>query len=106
MRMTFMLATVLALASCGEARKPAGDTRPAPETGAAADVAKLDETARNGVLERAIRASGAPCPLVTASQRAEVRTGVRGWKAQCNDGTAHLIEVLSDGTAKVTSRRD
>ena len=76
----------------------------APETGAAAQVARLDEGQRNGVLERAIRASGAACPAVTRSERADVRHGVQGWKAACDNGTAHLIEVLADGTAKVTSR--
>lgn len=106
MRTSILFLAALALASCSDSDAPVADNRPLPETGAAAEVAKLDEAARNGVLERAIRASGAACPTVTGSERAEVRHGVKGWKAQCNDGTAHLIEVLSDGTAKVTSRRD
>ncbi|MET0362556.1 MAG: hypothetical protein ABW048_12495 [Sphingobium sp.] len=106
MRTIILTMAALTLLSCGEAEEPVAKGGPAPETGAAAAVAKLDEAARNGVLERAIRASGAACPVVKESARIEVRQGVRGWKAQCDNGTAHLIEVLSDGTAKVTSRRD
>lgn len=106
MRNRWMLAALLGLAACGETNGDvtAVDSQ-APETGAALAVAKLDEATRNGVFEKAIRASGMACPAVTASTRAEVRHGVKGWKAQCNNDTAHLIEILPDGTAKVTSRR-
>ncbi|PZU58605.1 MAG: hypothetical protein DI547_09730 [Sphingobium sp.] len=107
MRTWIMLATAFGLASCGG---DGGETTSAPvnqaepESGAAAQVAKLDETARNGVLEKAIRASGAACPTVTSSERTEIRTGVKGWRAHCDDGTQHLIEIRADGTANVTSR--
>ena len=106
MRTWMVLAGMLALTACGESSDPvtAVDRRETPEAGAAAAVARLDEAQRNGVLERAVRASGAACPTVTRSQRTEVRPGVRGWKAECNDGTAHLIEIQADGTANVTSR--
>ena len=106
MRTWMVLAGVFTLIACGDSsdRITAVDRRKTPETGAAAAVAKLDEAQRNGVLERAVRASGAACPTVTRSERTEVRPGVRGWKAECNDGTAHLIEIQADGTANVTSR--
>lgn len=100
-------AALLALTACGSGSDPANDTArtvAAPDTGAAAQVAKLDEPTRNGVLEKAIKASGAACPSVTGSERADVRPGVRGWKAQCDNDTAHLIEIQADGTAQVTSR--
>lgn len=106
MRTLIVLAAAFSLMSCGgngEKSVPV-DNQAQPETGAAAKVAALDETQRNGVLERAIRASGAACPAVKASERAEVRHGVMGWKAHCDNGTAHLIEIASDGTAQVTSR--
>ena len=101
-----VLASVFALMACGKSGEDvtATDRQAAPETGAAAQVARLDEAQRNGVLERAIRASGAVCATVSRSERTEVRHGVKGWKAQCDNGTAHLIEIQSDGTAKVTSR--
>lgn len=105
MRTFLMLAPMLVLVSCGGNES---DTSAAhidqPDTGAAAQVAKLDPDLRNGVLEKAIKASGVACPSVTGSERAEIRPGVKGWKAQCNNDSAHLIEILPDGTAKVTSR--
>jgi hypothetical protein len=108
MRMMIMMAAGLGLAACGANDTPTAATnnQVAPETGAAAQVAQLDDAQRNGVLERAIRASGAACPVVSESVRMEVRKGVMGWKAQCDNGTAHLIEIASDGTGRVTSRRD
>ncbi|WP_028055764.1 hypothetical protein [Sphingobium bisphenolivorans] len=106
MRNWLILAAALALPACGsEGEQPtASQQGPAVESGAAAQVAKLDEGQRNGVLERAIKAAGLACPSVAQSERAEVRKGVRGWRATCDNGTAHLIEIAADGTAKVTSR--
>lgn len=95
------------LAACGDGgadRAVADNVAALPETGAAAQVAKLDPDVRGGVFAKAIRDSGAVCPDVTQSDRTEIRKGVRGWKAQCNDGSAHLIQILPDGTAEVTSR--
>jgi hypothetical protein len=109
MRRYALMAAVAALAACssggGEAPVPA-DNSAAPETGAAAQVAKLDAEQRNIVFEKAIRAAGATCTNVTRSERAEVAKGVKGWKAECANGNAHLIQILSNGTAKVTSRTD
>lgn len=106
MRTWVMTATAFALASCGGSNDTTApdQAEAAPETGAAAQVARLDETQLNGVLERAIRAAGSACPQVVRSERAEVRKGIRGWKATCDNGSAHLIEITSDGTANVTSR--
>lgn len=104
MRSLMMVAAILALTACGGEAPEDSPRQPAAETGAAAEVAKLDETQRNGVLERAIRASGAACTAVTASERIEVRPGVMGWRARCNDNSAHLVAIRADGTADVTSR--
>lgn len=103
-----MLAASLGLVSCGGGGTDdtgiAARNIAAPDTGAAAQVAKLDDETRNGVLEKAIKASGAACPSVTRSERADIRPGVRGWRAQCDNDSAHLIEIAADGTGKVTSR--
>lgn len=106
MRAFLLLTAALALSACGEGAQDeqAAPSRPAPETGAAAQVAKLDETLRNGVFEKAIHAAGMTCNTVTQSERTEIAKGVAGWKAECADGNAHLIQILPDGTAKVTSR--
>ncbi len=108
MRTWILLTVAFGLTSCGQngEKIAAVDNRATPETGAAAQVARLDEPLRNGVFEKAIRASGVACPEVTKSERHEIRKDVKGWRAQCNDGKAHLIEISSDGTAKVTSRTD
>ena len=94
------------MSGCGEPAQPVAGGANVAETGAAAEVAKLDPDLRNGVFEKAIKASGAACPAVTGSERAELRPGVRGWRVHCDNDSAHLIEILPDGTAKVTSRRD
>lgn len=107
MRGISSLFLLLGLAACGDADAPVvKDPAVAPETGAAAQVLRLPEDQRAIVLQKAIRASGAPCPVVTGAEHIEVRKGAMGWRASCNDGTAHLIEIGADGTAQVTSRRD
>ncbi len=102
-----MVPLLAALAGCGEAatdQAAASGDQTMAESGAAAQVAKLTPEQRNGVFEKAIRDSGVACPTVTASERADIRPGVKGWKAQCDNDSAHLIEITPDGTAKVTSR--
>lgn len=103
-RMAMTMAAALALSACNSSDPTPAPKAQAPETGAAAEVAKLDPDARNGVLERAIKASGAICPSVKSSERTEVRPAATGWRAHCDNDSAHLIEILPDGTAKVTSR--
>lgn len=104
MRALILMGLLCGLAGCGESEAPPVANGATPESGAAAQVAKLDEATRNIVFEKAIRASGVACPSVSASQRAVIANGVKGWKAQCNNDSAHLIQILPDGTAKVTSR--
>ncbi|WP_420146086.1 hypothetical protein [Sphingobium sp.] len=106
LRRWVILGLLAGLAACGDgaSEQAAPVDVEAPETGAAAQVAKLTPDLRNGVFAKAIRDSGAACPEVTGADRAEIRHGVRGWKAQCNNESAHLIQILPDGTAKVTSR--
>ena len=102
-----MVPLIATLAGCGEpARDQAvtGGNQAIAESGAAAQVAQLTPEQRNGVFEKAIRDSGVACPAVTGSERTEIRPGVKGWKAQCDNDSAHLIEITPDGTAKVTSR--
>lgn len=107
MRGLIMVSAVLMLAACdggGDQASAPVVNAAAPETGAAAQVARLDEATRNGVFEKAIRASGAACPAVKASERATLAHGTKGWKAMCDNDSAHLLQILPDGTANVTSR--
>ena len=75
-----------------------------PEALNALNTALLNELA--DTLEAWDRGNEVRCMIVTGSERAEIRPGVKGWKAQCDNGSAHLIEITPDGTAKVTSRTD
>jgi len=106
MRIFMASLTLLALAACGEApEKPAARPVVTEESGAAKEVAALSEPLRNGVFAKAIRESGETgCLSVTKSERAKMMNGAPGWKAECDNGSAHLIEIAADGTAKVTSR--
>ncbi len=71
---------------------------------ATAAVEALPEVQRNAVFLRAISDAGLPCQGVTKSERLADTAGKPTWRAECNDGTAHLIDVSPDGTAVVTSR--
>lgn len=108
MRILMVLAATLALISCsGDEEKTATtNNQAAPVTNAIAQVADLSDLQRNGVFLRAIRDSGIACQEVSGSERIELANGVMGWRAKCENGNAHLIEILNDGTAKVTSRVD
>jgi hypothetical protein len=77
--LSVMGALSCALSACGDGGgdRVIADNVQAPETGATAAVSKLDEGLRNGVFEKAIRASGAACPSVTGSQRANATMAAR-----------------------------
>jgi hypothetical protein len=108
MRMILAIGVLLALAACGSGDDPlpTRETGPAPLSDFALKVSKLTEVQRNGVFLRAIRDSGIACQEVLASESIEIRSGVMGWRAQCQNGSPHLVEILADGTAKITSRAD
>lgn len=108
MRILMALTAALALISCGGGDEKTAPTnnQAKPMTGAIAQVAGLSELQRNGVFLRAIRDSGIACQEVSGSERIKLGDGVMGWRAKCENGNAHLIEILNDGTAKVTSRVD
>lgn len=103
--MTVLLAA-LALAGCQAA--PERNAARTEDQGngtanSAAEVAALPVAQRNAVLLRAIRDAGLSCQGVTRSEAAGA-AGRQIWRAECNDGTAHLVEVKPDGVAMVTSR--
>lgn len=98
--------TALALTACPAA--PEQNAAQAPDQGngatnSAAEVAALPVGQRNAVLLRAIRDAGLPCQGVSRSAVAGTASKPT-WRAECNDGTAHLVEVRPDGVAVVTSR--
>lgn len=124
MRTMTILAAALAAATTLSACQPAPDHNAAQAANAAdantadnvldnssdnvsnasAAVEELPEVQRNAVFLRAISDAGLACQGVTKSERLADTAGKPTWRAECNDGTAHLIEVSPDGTAVVTSR--
>ncbi len=106
MRTLSALMTAFLLISCGDSGQEA---RQAQEAAAkpnvpAAQVAALPPLQRNGVFLRAIRDSDIPCQDVAQSEAITIAKDKPGWRAQCTNGDGHLIEILPDGTARVTSR--
>ena len=67
-------------------------------------VAGLDPAARKGVLFRAIRDAGLTCQQVTEVDDQPPINGAPVWRARCDNGNYHLVQVTPDGTATVISR--
>jgi hypothetical protein len=123
MRLLIIGAAVLALGACGS---PGGNAADAPANAAnaanaadvanaanaanavdtAAVIANLSQTEQQGVFLRAIRDADIPCRDVTEAEQVEPTNGVPTWRAQCEQGAAHLIIVKPDGSAQVVSRTD
>ncbi|WEK42696.1 MAG: hypothetical protein P0Y64_15150 [Candidatus Sphingomonas colombiensis] len=70
----------------------------------AALVAKLPPGQQRGVFMRAIRDAGLPCQDVTDITRFPDEHGKSSWRAECSDGSQHLIEIGKGGMATVMSR--
>jgi hypothetical protein len=106
MRNFSALSIFLALSACdsGGDKLATREKQPSTLSGTALKVAKLTESQRNGVFLRAIRDSGITCEEVSASESIELRPGAMGWRARCQNGDLHLVEILANGTAKITSR--
>ncbi|WP_298670148.1 hypothetical protein [uncultured Sphingomonas sp.] len=70
----------------------------------AALVAKLPAGQQRGVFMRAIRDAGLPCQDVTDFTRFPDEHGRSIWRAECSNGSQHLIAIGKGGMASVTSR--
>ncbi|WP_066556482.1 hypothetical protein [Sphingobium sp. TKS] len=106
MRTIVTTIALLALAACGRADKDATDTADAGGnvTNYVAEVGTLNVPQRNAVFFRAIRDAGLPCQNVTGSEQIAAPAQRPMWRARCEDGAAHLIQVMPDGTVNVVSR--
>lgn len=106
MRTIAILVAALVLTACQTAPDQNSSTAAAPTDAVnyAAEVAALSDRQRNAVFLRAIRDAGHGCQGVTRSEQVGDRAGKATWRAKCDDGTAHLVQVRPDGTAMVTSR--
>jgi hypothetical protein len=103
MRSLLAIVTILALGACNKA---GGEFKPSADKGAnsVAEIAALPEPARNAVFLRAIRDAGLNCQDVVKGEQIKSTGGKATWRAQCEDGTFHLVLVSTDGSAQVVSR--
>jgi hypothetical protein len=106
MRAILTSMALLALCACDAADKNTTEATDAvgSVTNYVAEVEALSGPQRNAVFFRAIRDAGLPCQNVTGTEQIAVGEKPPMWRAQCDDGVAHLIQVLPDGTANVVSR--
>lgn len=106
MRTILTSLALLALCGCEAAEKNTiGPTDAAGNaTNYVAEVEDLSAPQRNAVFFRAIRDAGLPCQHVTGAEQIAAPEKAPMWRARCEDGAAHLIQLLPDGTANVVSR--
>ncbi len=116
MRLFLIGTTLLALAGCSPANDAPNDTAPdgtaaidnaAGQSGAVnyvSEIENMSETGQHGVFLGAIRDADISCRDVTKVERLADEHGVPTWRAQCDQGEQHLIQVQPDGSARVTSR--
>ncbi len=110
MRLSLIVMTTLAVAGCSSKVENAAEPAVPANAVNAADnvaskVASLTEDERQGVFLRAIRDSDISCRDVVKAEQIEPTQGTPTWRAQCEQGDAHLILIKPDGSAQVISRR-
>lgn len=96
------LSLVTAACSSPEPEAPANTTGSTENV--AAVVAALEPAEQRGVLFRAIRDAGLPCQEVTEMNEESPMGGSPVWRARCDTGQYHLVQISPDGTATVISR--
>jgi len=114
-RWIFAAAAAAALAGCG-GEAPAPETTAVPADNAATDnvvaenvqatVLSMSDAERNVVLIRALLDADLACQRVESSERVDDRDGMPTWRANCSEGTSHLVSFSADGTAYTQSRTD
>ena len=67
-------------------------------------IQNLSQTEQQGVFLRAIRDADLPCRDVISVEQVEPMQKQPTWRAQCDQGEAHLIMVKPDGNAQIVSR--
>jgi hypothetical protein len=81
------------------------DNGAAPGNALAAVLAMPDRQ-RNIVFVRALLDADLKCEGVTSSERLPDQDGKPLWRANCKNGTSHMIAITPDGTANIVSRTD
>ncbi|WP_066482469.1 MULTISPECIES: hypothetical protein [unclassified Sphingomonas] len=98
----YWMAPMLLIAGCESSPDVARNDMTETTLNYQAEVAKLNEGQRNGVMIRAIRDAGIACQGVTAT--VPIGSDSPGvWRATCQDGASHVIQINPDGSANVVS---
>lgn len=66
-------------------------------------ILSLPENQRNAVFFRAIWDAGLPCQSITRSEKLEADAQAPMWRASCEDGAQHLIQVTPRGTVNIVN---
>ena len=105
------LTAALALGACGQAGGPNAAApvenvavNEAAQSNVIDQVLSMSDRERNVVLIRALIDSNIRCDNVTASERIADVSGQPAWRAHCSNGSAHIVMLLPDGTARVLTR--
>ena len=105
MRVMLMATMLLTLGACGDTKiNNEATSTDISEQNYTEKVLALPENQRNGVFFRAILDAGLPCQSVTKSERLEPDARGPMWRASCEDGDDHLIQVTPGGTVNIVSR--
>lgn len=117
MRLFIIGMAALTLSACNSASEPNAATAPVDNAAAVdnatnaanavdyvAAIQNLSQTEQQGVFLRAIRDADLPCRDVISVEQVEPMQKLPTWRAQCDQGDAHLIIVKPDGNAQIVSR--
>ncbi len=102
-----VIATILplSLAACGSANNETAAVANNTGTGTGdylAQIGRMNENERNGVLFRAISDAGRACQGVTRSVSGPAMRGNPSWVATCDDGTPWVVSINDAGIATIT----
>jgi len=111
MRLILIGLATLALAACGQktphetgnAAMNAAAQVPGNEANVVAAIGNLNEVSQQAVFFRAIRDAGLECRDVVEVAQIDPIGGIPTWRAQCQGGAEHVIQVKPDGNAVVIS---
>jgi hypothetical protein len=78
----------------------------AAPSNALAIVLAMPDKQRNIVFIRALLDADLKCENVESSERLPDQDGKPVWRANCKNGTSHMISITPDGTANIISRNE
>lgn len=107
MRGFLLLTGVLVLAACKPVESPTFNKSSEPTsnpTNVSAAVDALPPAQRDAVLLRAIMDADLPCQKIEKAERMTTPDGKMEWRATCDGGTQHLVDIQPNGSATVVSR--